>query len=87
MHGLSITQSVVDTIAGRMDGAKVTGVRLKIGKLPPHVRQQRPRGAHKVDLLPYVDFDTDAFLRDVRRVQPGIEVLALSATRGEGLDD
>jgi hydrogenase nickel incorporation protein HypA/HybF len=33
MHELSITQSVVDTIADRMDGAKVTGVRLEIGRL------------------------------------------------------
>jgi hydrogenase nickel incorporation protein HypA/HybF len=33
MHELSITQSVVDTVTERMDGATVTGVRLEIGKL------------------------------------------------------
>lgn len=33
MHELSITQSVVDTIAEKMAGATVTGVRLEIGKL------------------------------------------------------
>jgi hydrogenase nickel incorporation protein HypA/HybF len=33
MHELSITQSVVDAIAERMDGATVTSVRLEIGKL------------------------------------------------------
>lgn len=33
MHELSITQSVVDTVAERMDGARITGVRLEIGKL------------------------------------------------------
>ena len=33
MHELSITQGVVDTIAERMGGARVTGVRLEIGKL------------------------------------------------------
>lgn len=33
MHELSITQSVVDQIAERMDGETVTGVCLEIGKL------------------------------------------------------
>ena len=33
MHELSITQSVVDAIVERMDGATVTSVRLEIGKL------------------------------------------------------
>jgi len=41
---------------------------------------------NKVDLLPYLDFDTDAFLRDVRRVNPDADVLHVSATTGEGLD-
>jgi hydrogenase nickel incorporation protein HypB len=40
---------------------------------------------NKIDLLPYVDFDVDAFLRDTRRVNPRAEVLRLSATTGEGL--
>ncbi|MEC3981702.1 hydrogenase maturation nickel metallochaperone HypA [Amycolatopsis sp. H20-H5] len=33
MHELSITQSVVDAIVERMDGATVKSVRLEIGKL------------------------------------------------------
>jgi len=33
MHELSITQSVVDTITDRMPGARVSGVRLEIGRL------------------------------------------------------
>jgi len=41
---------------------------------------------NKVDLLPYVDFDTEAFARGVRRVRPGAAVLPVSATRGDGLD-
>ncbi len=41
---------------------------------------------NKVDLLPYLDFDLGGFLRDLRQVRPGIEVLPLSATNGEGLD-
>jgi hydrogenase nickel incorporation protein HypB len=40
---------------------------------------------NKVDLLPYLDFDVDRCLAGIRRVNPGAEVLRLSATQGEGL--
>ncbi|MCU1686748.1 MAG: hypA [Amycolatopsis sp.] len=33
MHELSITQSIVDAVIEKMDGATVLGVRLEIGKL------------------------------------------------------
>jgi hydrogenase nickel incorporation protein HypB len=42
---------------------------------------------NKTDLLPYVDFDVDRLARDARKLSPGLEVLALSARTGEGLDD
>jgi hydrogenase nickel incorporation protein HypB len=42
---------------------------------------------NKTDLLPYLDFDIAAFLRDARRVNPDVEVVRLSATRGTGLAD
>ncbi len=41
---------------------------------------------NKVDLLPYVDFDVDACIANARRVNPGIRVLQVSATSGEGLE-
>ncbi len=41
---------------------------------------------NKADLLPYVDFDVDKCIACARRVNPGIKVLQLSATRGEGLE-
>lgn len=41
---------------------------------------------NKVDLEPYVDFDRHRFLDDLHRLQPHIDVLALSARTGEGLD-
>lgn len=41
---------------------------------------------NKIDLLPYVDFDLDACVEHARRVNPDIEVCAVSATTGEGLD-
>ena len=39
---------------------------------------------NKSDLLPYVDFDADAFARYARSLNPGIEIFTLSAKTGEG---
>ena len=41
---------------------------------------------NKIDLLPYVDFDVDLCLDLIRRLQPDVELLPISATRGDGLD-
>ena len=41
---------------------------------------------NKIDLLPYVDFDVDVFTDGARRANPDVEVLPVSATRGDGLD-
>ncbi|AOU97387.1 hydrogenase accessory protein HypB [Acidihalobacter yilgarnensis] len=41
---------------------------------------------NKTDLLPYVDFDVERCVEYVRRVNPGIEILQLSARSGEGMD-
>ncbi|MDI1465884.1 hydrogenase nickel incorporation protein HypB [Catellatospora sp. KI3] len=41
---------------------------------------------NKIDLLPYLDFDLDAFLANVRAVNPGARTLRLSARTGEGVD-
>ncbi len=41
---------------------------------------------NKTDLLPYVNFDVDKCIEYARRVNPGIKVIQLSATSGEGLD-
>jgi hydrogenase nickel incorporation protein HypB len=42
---------------------------------------------NKVDLLPYVDFDLEACRRHVAAVNRGTPVVALSATRGDNLDE
>ncbi len=42
---------------------------------------------NKIDLLPYVQFDVDKCIEYARRVHPGIKVLKISATSGEGMDD
>ncbi len=41
---------------------------------------------NKVDLLPHVQFDVARCIELARRVNPGIQVLQLSATTGEGMD-
>jgi hydrogenase nickel incorporation protein HypB len=40
----------------------------------------------KVDLLPYLDFDVARCLEFARRMNPRLEILETSATRGQGLD-
>lgn len=40
----------------------------------------------KVDLLPHLDFDVDQLIGNARRVNPGIAVIPVSATSGEGMD-
>ena len=42
---------------------------------------------NKLDLLPYVDFDTGRFEHDVGLVNPAAPILQVSATRGDGLRD
>ncbi len=41
---------------------------------------------NKLDLLPYVNFDVDRCIDYARQINPAIEVLTLSATRGDDLD-
>jgi hydrogenase nickel incorporation protein HypB len=41
---------------------------------------------NKVDLLPHVDFDVEQVIANAQEVNPGIEVLCVSARSGEGLD-
>jgi hydrogenase nickel incorporation protein HypB len=41
---------------------------------------------NKIDLLPYVDFDLDLCTKYARSVNPGVQVLPLSATTGEGVN-
>ncbi|MDN5932804.1 MAG: hydrogenase nickel incorporation protein HypB [Pseudonocardia sp.] len=41
---------------------------------------------NKIDLLPYVDFDVASCVDGARRARPGVEVIEVSATRGDGLD-
>jgi hydrogenase nickel incorporation protein HypB len=40
---------------------------------------------NKIDLLPYLDFDLDLFLANLRAVNPGATVIRTSARTGEGV--
>jgi hydrogenase nickel incorporation protein HypB len=41
---------------------------------------------NKSDLLPYVDFDTDATIKYARSLNPGLEFIVLSAKTGDGMN-
>lgn len=40
---------------------------------------------NKIDLLPYLDFDLDRFLANVKAINPGARLLQVSAQSGEGM--
>ncbi|MEV5683469.1 hydrogenase nickel incorporation protein HypB [Streptomyces sp. NPDC052164] len=42
---------------------------------------------NKIDLLPYVDFDSDQCEKYARSINPDLQVLKVSATTGEGMTD
>lgn len=54
-------------------------------KYPHMFRQADLVLLNKTDLLPYIDFDLNQYVADLREVAPGARVLQLSATTGDGL--
>jgi len=54
-------------------------------KYPHMFRAARVMILNKIDLLPYVDFDLDRCIGYTRRVNPGMRVFQVSATKGDGL--
>jgi hydrogenase nickel incorporation protein HypB len=42
---------------------------------------------NKCDLLPYLSFKVEAAIEFARRVNPGIEVIQVSATSGQGMNE
>jgi hydrogenase nickel incorporation protein HypB len=65
--------------------ASVTEGEEKPLKYPHMFRASQLVLLNKVDLLPHVRFDVARFTSNARQVQPGLEVLPVSATTGEGL--
>jgi hydrogenase nickel incorporation protein HypB len=54
-------------------------------KYPDMFRRSSVMLLNKIDLLPHVDFDVAKCVEHARRVNPGIRVIELSATRGQGM--
>src|SRR5437016_10540736 len=55
-------------------------------KYPQMFRAAELMVLNKVDLLPYVQFDPERCITYARQVNPKLEVVSVSATRGDGLD-
>lgn len=55
-------------------------------KYPDMFHAARLMIINKLDLLPYVDFDVDQAIAYARRINPQLQVLTVSATRGDGFD-
>jgi hydrogenase nickel incorporation protein HypB len=56
-------------------------------KYPDMFRRSSAMLLNKVDLLPYVEFDVAKCVEYARRVNPGIRVIEVSATKGQGLSE
>jgi hydrogenase nickel incorporation protein HypB len=55
-------------------------------KYPHMFRAARLMLLNKIDLAPHLDFDAATCIARARQVNPRLEVLSISATRGDGLD-
>ena len=55
-------------------------------KYPDMFRAAKLMLLNKCDLLPYLDFDVEQAQANARMVNPGIEIILLSAKTGEGMD-
>ncbi len=56
-------------------------------KYPDMFRRSSVMLLNKVDLLPYVEFDVAKCVEYARRVNPGIRVIEVSATKGQGMGE
>jgi hydrogenase nickel incorporation protein HypB len=56
-------------------------------KYPDMFRAAKLMLLNKCDLLPYLSFDVAAAEANARRVNPDIEIIRISATSGEGMQD
>jgi hydrogenase nickel incorporation protein HypB len=56
-------------------------------KYPVMFRAAEVVVVNKIDLLPHLDFDLDAFLSNLHAVNPSAQVILASARTGEGVDE
>jgi len=72
---------------GKVVIASVTEGEDKPIKYPHMFRASTLMILNKIDLLPYVQFDVDRCLAYARQVNPALQILQISATRGDGLTE
>ena len=73
--------------AGKVVILSVTEGEDKPIKYPDMFRAARLMLLNKCDLLPYLDFKVDTAIAYARQVNPQIEIIQLSATTGQGMDE
>jgi hydrogenase nickel incorporation protein HypB len=56
-------------------------------KYPDMFRRASLMLLNKLDLLPYLEFDLDRCVANARRVNPGLDIIGVSAVTGEGISD
>lgn len=56
-------------------------------KYPDMFQAARLMLLNKIDLLPYLAFDVEKAVENAQRVNPAIEIIRVSATSGEGMDE
>ncbi len=59
----------------------------KVAKYPTMFGKVDAVALNKIDLLPYVDFDVDKFMEDLKRLSREVKVFHVSASTGEGVEE
>ncbi|MFZ2286615.1 MAG: hydrogenase nickel incorporation protein HypB [Bacteroidales bacterium] len=59
----------------------------KPAKYPMLFSEARAVILNKTDLIPYTNFSIGSFMADMAAINPGIRIIRLSATKGEGLEE
>ena len=57
----------------------------KPSKYPMLFRQSKAIVLNKIDLLPYVNFEKEVFIKDLNALNPKAEIFEVSATKGTGI--
>ncbi|CAE6751879.1 hydrogenase nickel incorporation protein HypB [Paraburkholderia aspalathi] len=95
MHSVVVIENVGNLVCPALfdlgEGAKVLILSVTEGedkpiKYPHMFRACSLLLLNKIDLLPYLRFDVEKCIGYARRVNPGIEILRVSAQSGEGMD-
>lgn len=59
----------------------------KVAKYPTMFRKADAVIVNKIDLIPYLNFDMSIVEKDLHAIRPDMEIMQLSATTGENMED